>query len=90
LFYWVDPGTIMTVPVKLGATLTFERPTVAVKGPYVRPATVARHYDISGDGKRFLLMKDVDSGSTGKPSQPEVRLLLHFADQLDRLVGRTH
>ena len=90
LFYWVDPGTIMTVPVKLGATLTFEKPTVAVKGPYVRPAATIRHYDISGDGTRFLLMKNVDTGSTGKPSPPEVRLLLHFADQLDRLVGRNH
>jgi Tol biopolymer transport system component len=88
LFYWVDPGTVMTVPVKLGATLTFGKPMVAVKGPYVRPATVARHFDISGDGKRFLLMKEVDSGGKGKPTQPEVRLVLHFADELGRLVGR--
>jgi serine/threonine-protein kinase len=87
LFYWVDPGTVMTVPVKLGATLSFEKPTVAVKGQYVRPATVTRHYDISGDGKRFLLMKDPDAPGTGKPAQPEVRLVLHFADELDRLVG---
>jgi len=88
LFYWVDPGTVMTVPVKLGATLTFGKPTVAVKGPYVRPATITRHYDISGDGTRFLLMKDVDSPGQGKPGPPEVRLVLHFADELDRLVGR--
>ena len=88
LFYYVDPGTIMAVSVTLGSSFSFDKPTVAVKVSFSRPLIFSRHYDVSSDGKRFLLLKDVETTSTGKPMQPELRIVLHFSDELERLVPK--
>jgi hypothetical protein len=45
-----------------------------------------RHYDISPDGKRFLLMKDAETSGTARPAEPELKVVLHFFDELKRLV----
>ena len=78
----------MAVPVTLGGTFSFGKPIVAVKGPYARAVNAGRHYDVSPDGKRFLLLKDAETTSTGKPVQPELRIVLHFSDELERLVPK--
>ena len=85
LFYYLEPGTIMALPVRLGSTFSFDRPTVVVKGDYLRPPTTGRHYDVSPDGKRFLLMREPTAN--GRSSQPELRVILHFFDELNRLAG---
>ena len=84
LFYYVDPGTIMAVPVT-GPNATLGKPTVVVKGSYAR-AGAAGPYDVSPDGKRFLLLKDVETAGAEKPAPPEIRLVQHWFDELNRLV----
>ena len=86
LFYYVEPGTIMAVPITPGADLTLGRPAVVVKGPYASPRNNGRHYDVSPDGKRFLLLKDVETSGSTKPPPPEIRLVLHWVNELERLV----
>ena len=86
LFYYVEPGTIMAVPITPGADLTLGRPAVVVKGPYASPTNSGRHYDVSPDGKRFLLLKDVETSGSTKPPPPEIRLVLHWVNELERLV----
>jgi serine/threonine-protein kinase len=86
LFYYVEPGTIMAVPMTPGADLTLGRPAVVVKGPYASPRNSGRHYDVSRDGKRFLLLKDVETSGSTKPPPPEIRLVLHWLNELERLV----
>jgi serine/threonine-protein kinase len=87
LFYHVEPATIMAVPVTPGANLTLGRRAVVVKGPYASPRTAGRHYDVSPDGKRFLLLKDVEtSGSTRPPPLMEIRIVQHWVNELERLV----
>ena len=86
LFYYVEPGTIMAVPITPGANLTLGRPAVVVKGPYASPGYNGRHYDVSPDGKRFLLLKDVETSGSTKPPPPEIRLVRHWVNELERLV----
>ena len=78
----------MAAPVTLGSTFSYENPVVAVKGSFARPVNAGNHYDVSPDGKRFLLLKDVDTSSTGQPPANELRIVLHFFDELDRLAGK--
>ena len=68
LFYYVAPGTIMAVSVPLG-TLAWGPPQVVVKGPYP-PTANSRHYDVSADGQRFLLLKEAPLPDGEKPLAP--------------------
>jgi serine/threonine-protein kinase len=86
LFYYVAPDTIMAVPVEPGPNLTLGKPVVVVKGPYAAAVNAGAHYDVSPDGKRFLLLKDVDVPGTDKPAQPELRIVLNWQEELKRLV----
>ena len=82
----VEPGTIMAVPITPGADLTLGRPAVVVKGPYASPRYAGRHYDVSPDGKRFLLLKDVETSGSTEPPPPEIRVVQHWVNELERLV----
>lgn len=86
LFYYVNPGTIMAVPVTPGAALTLGNPVVVVEGAYATPLNAGRHYDVSPDGPRFLMLKDVEATGADKAAPPEMRLVLHWFDELNRLV----
>lgn len=76
----------MAVPVTPGPNLALGKPTVVVKGSYAAPANSGRHYDVSPDGKRFLLLKDVETAGADKPAAPQIRLVQHFFEELNRLV----
>jgi hypothetical protein len=81
LFYYMFPDTIMAVPVKLGTDVELGTPQVAVKGPYPIPAYSGRHYDVSPDGKRFLMLKDVESAPAAQPPR-EIILVQHWTEEL--------
>jgi hypothetical protein len=68
--------------VKLGTDVVLGTPQVAVKGPYAVPSGNGPHYDVSSDGKRFLLLKDAESAAGGKPAPREIILVQHWAEQL--------
>ena len=82
LFYYVTPDTIMAVPVRLGADVVLGNPQVVVKGPYAVAINNGRHYDVSPDGKRFLLLKDAETAAGAKPAAPEIHLVLNWAEEL--------
>jgi Tol biopolymer transport system component len=79
LFFYVTPGTIMSVPVRWGTDVGLGTPQVVVKGPYAAAVYAGRHYDVSPDGKRFLLLKDAESA---KSTPPEVILGQHWTEEL--------
>ena len=81
-----DPGTILAVPVTPSPGLGLGKPTVVVKGSYALPFNSGRHYDVSPDGKRFLLLKDVETPGIDKPAAPQIRLVQHWLEELTRLV----
>jgi hypothetical protein len=85
LFYWAPPDTLMTVPVRLGADVVLGSPQQVLKGPY-RATFGGRHYDVSADGQRFLLLKDASTTDGQKPVAPEIHVVLNWIEELKRLV----
>ena len=87
LFYYVAPDTIMAVPVRLGADFRWGLPSRWSKGRMRALAVNAgRHYDVSADGQRFLLLKDAPTPDGQKPAAPEIHLVLNWTEELKRLV----
>ena len=85
LFYTTLTGVLMRVPVTPGTTWTAGTPTKLMEGLYFRGAGVndSRMYDVSLDGKRFLMIKqDVP---TTQPA-PRIVVVQHWVEELKRLV----
>ena len=59
LFYLAPDGALMSVPVERGTTWTAGTPTKLIEGAVFswRRQRLARTYDVSPDGKRFLMIK---------------------------------
>jgi hypothetical protein len=74
----------MAVPVELGKELRLGKPSVVLKGTFAAPIVNGRHYDVSADGKRFLLLKDVKEANARET--PQLVLVQHWAEELKRLV----
>ena len=55
-----------------------------MKGTFAAARFNGRHYDVSPDGKRFLLLKDVQDTERGET--PQLVLVQHWAEELKRLV----
>ena len=81
LYYDYARRTIMSVGVEPDGALHFGKPEVAVRGSYAAPFGLTRNYDISPDGKRFLLLKETD-----EQSPPHVIVVLNWFEELKRLV----
>jgi len=82
LFYYVAPDTIMSVPVTPGPNLVLGKPAVVIKGTYALALNAGRHYDVSPDGKRFLLLVDATAPDGKKPAPPEMHLVLNWTEEL--------
>ena len=82
LFYYVAPDTIMAVPVTSRADLAVGKPEVVVKGPYAVAVNDGRHYDVSPDGKRFLLLKDVETAAGAQACAARDPSVQHWAEEL--------
>jgi serine/threonine-protein kinase len=66
LFYLDESGALIAVPVRTsGATLVVGGPTILFDATYVE-SNPARHYDVSPDGQRFVMLKEraVDPSAT--------------------------
>ena len=81
LFYYVDPGTIMSVPLTSGAELVLGRPEVAVQGAYDSPLNTGTHYDVSPDGRRFLLIVE-EEALEGEATPPPIVVVLNWFQEL--------
>ncbi len=82
LFYYVGPDTIMAVPVRLGSEAILGTPQPAVKGAYAVPVNTGRHYDVSRDGQRFLLLKDASQPDGRQPLVAEIHVVLNWLEEL--------
>ena len=80
LFYR-NGNAIMTVPVETEPSFAAGNPTVVFEGQYAAPLG-GRTYDVSLDGERFLMLKEVD-----RDSEP-VRIVVvrNWFEELRRLV----
>ena len=84
LFYRAPDGTLMAVGVDAGASWRNTTPTVVVRGQYYDTAGAnGRTYDVSADGKRFLMIKQAGADDAGALN---LILVQNWHDELKRLV----
>jgi serine/threonine-protein kinase len=82
LFYR-SGDAVMSVPVETSATFTFRNPVMLFKGDYA-PSLGGRNYDVSPDGKRFLMLK---VGASAAAQAPPARFTVveNWFEELKRL-----
>jgi serine/threonine-protein kinase len=85
--YFVDPeGRIVGVSVQSGPGFIAGNPQVVVKNPLVRnpPAITGRMFDVSRDGRRFLLIK---AGEGTEQAAPPLQIVVvqNWFEELKRL-----
>lgn len=83
LFYVAPGGALMAARVDTrGGTWSAGSPTKVLEGPYVTesPGRTARSYDVSDDGKRFLMVKESPADA------PRIVLIQDWTEELKRLV----
>ncbi len=87
LFYLVEPGTVMAVPIQSGSTFTYGAPQRVFEGPYLAPGpNIGRTYDVSPDGQRFLMIKAAPRSDSDAQADPRLVLVLNWTEELKRLV----
>jgi serine/threonine-protein kinase len=90
LFYRGPDGAVLGIQVDVGQGRAFRHSSARtlVPGRYVDGggAFVGRSYDVSPDGKRFLMIKEesAESGQTARP--PSIVMIQNWTRELKRLV----
>ena len=86
LFYLSLGGQLTAVPIEVDGSFTFGNPEVVFEETYFFRSgpILGRTYDISPDGKRFLMIKEGGPGEETEPTQ--LILVLNWLDELKRLV----
>jgi serine/threonine-protein kinase len=80
-------NSLLSVPVETTTTFRAGTPTTLFEGAYLSPPVglAGRTYDVSGDGQRFLMIKDAPAGDPNAPSASIV-VVLNWTEELKRLV----
>jgi len=84
LFYLTSSRQLMAVTVRSEPSFTFGNPMILFEGAPVFLGPVGRTYDVSPDGKRFLMFKV--GGPADKADPTQLILVLNWFDELKRLV----
>ncbi len=83
LFYR-DAGSVIAVPLETGAGLRIGQPVALFWKPYLTAAagqSIVPMWDISPDGKKFLMMKSI----LVLPYPKKIGIVLNWFEQLKRL-----
>lgn len=72
----------MAVPVDAGTDFTSARPEVAVQGSFPIRYTAGRHYDVSLDGDRFLLLTEASDTDADEPAPAQITVVLNWTQEL--------
>ena len=85
LFYLAPDGALMSVPVERGPTWRAGMPIKLIDAPYTRRSDISyfQTYDVSPDGKRFLMIKE---GSGPDQTPPTIEVVQNWFEELKRLV----
>jgi serine/threonine-protein kinase len=86
LFFLNEGGRLMAVTVQTTPTFSASTPRMVFDRAYVWNVVglSARTYDISPDGRRFLMIKDAESAT--RDSAPQMVVVLNWHEELKRLV----
>jgi len=86
LFYLDASNALTAVPVDIsGPTISIGSPAKLFDTGYAEP-NPSRHYDVSADGQRFLMLK---ASATGDPNATPVSMVLveHWFEELKQRVN---
>jgi serine/threonine-protein kinase len=83
LFYYVESGKMMAVPIATtsGSAFTLGNATVLFEGSYLATGG-DRNYDVAIDGKRFLMVKQTGTAD----ESPRIVVVEHWFEELKRRV----
>ena len=84
LFHLDGTNAMTTVPVQTAPNFSYGNPTKLFDGRYYA-AVPGRTYDVSPDGKRFLMIKEGAGGSDTSPA-PAFIVVQNWTEELKRLV----
>jgi serine/threonine-protein kinase len=86
LFFLDSRNALMAVPVQTVSGFSAGNPIKLLEGPYFSPLNT-RTYDVSGDGKRFLMIKSPPVTETAPDATPaSLVVVLNWFEELKRLV----
>jgi Tol biopolymer transport system component len=83
LFYVADPGRMMVVTVESGTTFSHGSPRMLFEDRF-NTTLLSRHYDVSPDGERFLIIGD-DRPTTGEAVPQPVLARNWFQELTERV-----
>jgi len=84
IFYWNDDtSSMMAVPVTTEPEFRAGVPTRLFGGAYEFDRG-GRHYDVSADGQRFLMVKRGTSAESGDETAPQVIVVQNWVAELQR------
>jgi serine/threonine protein kinase len=91
--YYRNGDSMMTVAVSTAPTFSAGRPQELWKGHYSHgmssscgaPGATSSNYDVTADGKRFLMIKDDDQD---RATSKQIVVVLGWADELSRLSAK--
>lgn len=85
LFYLAPDGTVLGVRIEAGASWRTSTPEKIFQGLYYFPPSgTGRSFDITPDGKRFLLIKEL--GADTLAAAPRLLLVQNWVEELKQLV----
>jgi serine/threonine-protein kinase len=82
LFYWVDDGTVMAADLQTGPTFVAGTPRRVISGRYVAPLN-GRPFDVTRDGRRFLMIKTPDT-TRETAERPRIVVVQGWFEELKR------
>ena len=87
LFY-LSEDAIMAVPVNTESTFSYEKPRELFRGDYVTGWTEDPPFDIHPDGKRFIMMKAVETESDESTTEPpnKINIVINWFEELKQRV----
>jgi serine/threonine-protein kinase len=83
LFFRTD-AALMTVPIRIDKSFTAGNPAIVFEGSYAMPQG-GRTYDVSPDGRRFLMIKE-GAATDDDGSRAHIILVQNWTEELKRLV----
>ena len=87
VFYRSPDGQLVAVPIQTEPTVIVGRPSALFDGLIgsTDAASDDHTYDIAPDGKRFLVIRDIDTGDV-LAGLDEIHVVLNWNEELERLV----
>jgi len=84
LFYR-SGNKMMAVEITTQPNFALGNPRMLFEGPYALSAVPVSNYDVSPDGKRFLMLKPADEGQ-GQAASTQINVVLNWSEELKRRV----